>query len=440
VVATCRNEWNHRIVPQWSKRIVPWWSKSIAPQLRQLDRQFEPHRTRLLTTYYTYVTPPLRKANVVARRLSRASQPYVLRATTKLRNWIYRVDPHAIPGWSLFKKLVLDAADFVRKQKNLFVDPHVARLWDKVVELSNREPSTTTLTNLHTEKPIQATKTAESTSIEQPWLPPSSDVPNPTNEILQTEVVPETVQAVVLPSTSSIASAASVTPTTASVFLEEEQAVPEPELVEFINLIGLNDDEHIPNNDEHIPNDDEHIPNDSPDEHIEVTGPTEEELAEQERARRESVAERRAKVEVRHARWENKLEETALRLKSEYIRSLESLRTAAQHDLKHSPDVRSEVDGFVADAEKLSKGSEVFLKHLESGDEKDKLTLWKKMMSKVEAKFDDRTNLLESYMQEWYAHVVDTETGEVMWHFWIFLNPYCRLPGPKCGHDCQGHR
>jgi hypothetical protein len=130
---------------------------------------------------------------------------------------------------------------------------------------------------------------------------------------------------------------------------------------------------------------------------------TEEQIAE----RLAKVAAKRADITGRHTKWEAKLEAEVREQTVQLERALLASREAVAAALKTAPVIRGDVDELNAEAEKLLKGAEGYLKNLkrEKRSDADKAPLWEKVVDKVEAKFVERMHQTEDVVNGWYDTV-----------------------------------
>jgi len=120
--------------PQWDAHVVPAAATALI-------KSSEPYRSRI-TKQYKSLFEPCRALTYGPRKLNlqrwrRPSAALVIFAATKTRDGYQAAKPYAKPVWNRIKAGVKQLLLFVRKQRILFVDPHVARIWEKVKELSS---------------------------------------------------------------------------------------------------------------------------------------------------------------------------------------------------------------------------------------------------------------------------------------------------------------
>lgn len=343
---------------------------------------------------------------------------------------------------------------FVRKQRVLFVDPHVARIWEKVKELSSGKPD-----GNETVRDDRATPQGNSAAInvtEEEAVPPpasSSSVvlsetesmvlvtASSTSATTSPGIASETATPVAtgssMPPTGSIADSVefvsvssilkSTSPKTVSSSSSSEEVVPssditgpsltvnEPaptplevvdeadiDLDEFARELGLDDIVTATVTDETI------VP-------PPLETETEEEKAERKRLKEIETAENRADIETRHSKWEADLKELIIAKRKSLRKALVAIRKPAAVELKENKEIRSAVDGLAAESEKYLKGAEAYLKtlKLEGKQNAAKITQWDKLIGKVEAKFQDRSKGIDDIVNAWYTNVLNKEGQEV---------------------------
>jgi len=144
-------QWEKRVVTQWQKRVVPQYEKHIAPQLSKLEpyaARAESFVDQAEATYTTRIAPHVRTAIYNLQRWQQQAQPYIILAIQKTHDYYHTAKPHAV---IVTKSIVAEtqrALLFLREQRRIFVDPHVAKLWEKVKELSRVSPATSATTTV----------------------------------------------------------------------------------------------------------------------------------------------------------------------------------------------------------------------------------------------------------------------------------------------------
>ena len=130
-------QWESRVVPVWNQRIVPQWDEYITPRIQLVQSKVEPYRARILQGYSQRITPHARVALYNLQRWQRQAEPYVLMAVARTKDGYYAAKPYALPLAKKSGHLLQQFALFLREQRQKFVDPHVAKIWEKVKELSS---------------------------------------------------------------------------------------------------------------------------------------------------------------------------------------------------------------------------------------------------------------------------------------------------------------
>jgi hypothetical protein len=464
IVRRTRMEWNSRIVPQWTKRVMPQWRKHAVPHLRRVDQLVEPYRSRVTREYSRYskrISPRLRLAQMNLQRWQRQTRPYVILAATKTYGGYQSAKPYMIPVLNRIKAGMKHLLLFARAQRVLFVDPHVARIWEKVKELSSGKPegsanweeppaprpavplteSETTTTeettvlpstplssNIASDVKTMASVTVGSSTSATAASTTAADSSNATPEsstvatelpLIVSSTVPEKVaSASILESTSS-----AIISSAAPSYLSEEVNLPSPDITgpslitdepaptsleaadeagidldAFARELGLDDLE--PTVDDIPPP---------------METESEEEIAERKRKKEIETAEARAAIMKRHSKWEADLKDLVKAKKKSLRKVLVAIRKPAAIELKENRQIRAAIDGVVAESEKYIKGAEAYLKTLTTEGNKDatKMALWDKLVDKVDAKFRDRVTEMENVVNGWHMNVLNQETLEV---------------------------
>ena len=128
--------WNERVVPQWNQYIVPHWDKHAAPRIQLVQSKLQPYCLRVTQEYELRILPHAQAAIYNLQRWQRQAEPYVLLAASKTKDGYHAAKPYAVPLAKRCGHLLQQFALFLRGQRQQFVDPHVAKMWEKVKELS----------------------------------------------------------------------------------------------------------------------------------------------------------------------------------------------------------------------------------------------------------------------------------------------------------------
>jgi ribosomal protein S30 len=129
-------KWNNRVVPKWNKYIVPHWDRQVAPRIQLVQSKLDPYRLRVTQEYEQRILPHAQVAIYNLQRWQRQAGPYVLLAVSKTQDGYYAAKPYAVPLAKRCGHLLQQFALFLRGHRQKFVDPHVAKMWEKVKELS----------------------------------------------------------------------------------------------------------------------------------------------------------------------------------------------------------------------------------------------------------------------------------------------------------------
>jgi len=474
-------QWKKRVVTQWQKRVVPRYERHITPQLSKL----EPYATRVESfveqaevTYTTRIAPHVRTAIYNLQRWQKQAQPYILLAIQKTHDYYHAAKPYAVPFAKGIVAEMQRALLFLREQRRIFVDPHVTKLWEKVKELSSGSPAAaapTSVLSATTEFPspeLDISETLETApNHASVVLPTSSPQPvvetdPPIDEVTETSVVeagtprPEEPSSTVdfqepttlgtssyttansamtpmqtLESASSIVSGSAFIVSSVFSTVTDEvsssiaSAVPTGPILSVASTPILAS--HVSDDDEidigafyaelgldepfTLSQSQEQVPLNPPE--------SEEERAERTRRKAEETARKRADIEARHSKWEAELQSQMEIGRSTLKPKLEVIRNVAAAELVDEPEIREAIESLVADAEKYIKGAEVYLKNLKAENRKndEKMSLWERVLDKVEVKFLERLGVVEAVVNTWYGVILDQELHEVG----SFVYPAC---------------
>jgi hypothetical protein len=141
----------------------------------------------------------------------------------------------------------------------------------------------------------------------------------------------------------------------------------------------------------------------------------EEQLEERRLEELAKTAEKRRDITSRHAKWEEKLEKAIKEKKKSLRKALVALRKSAVQDLKTNKDVQSAIEQLVENAEKFLKGAEAYLNKLktESQTTDEKVTLWTKVLAKIDTKFVEHLRRTEDVVNRWHTEHLEKEIQEV---------------------------
>ncbi|KAF9244141.1 hypothetical protein BU15DRAFT_71706 [Melanogaster broomeanus] len=452
-------QWERRIVPEWNKRVVPHWNIYVVPRIELLRATVEPYRFRAIHECEQRIAPHARVAMYNLHRWQRQAQPYISVGVSKIQDGYHATRPYVVPWAKQFGHALQQFALFLQEQRQKFVDPHVAKIWEKVKELSrgkqvvhdaipereswSPDPVITILETLGSETTFSSTPSpairASYSTVDVPVEPSVTPVAEPTTrrEPLSTPTDVEILRSAESIVAESLHQPASFTAETSASISAPSPTIDEPvfhshrgrtpgkyslgkhghngaqsftptddeiDIDAFYAELGLNEPlENSSGSSEYSP-----VPPSPPAE-------TEEERAERLRLKAEETAHKRAGIEARHAKWEAELQAQIERSTAQLQSRLYSLREAAAADLASSDEVRNSIEELATEAEKYIKGAEIYLKNLKGENRKsdEKLALWDRVVDKVGNKFTERLLATEGIVNAWYRAVIDMELQEV---------------------------
>ena len=416
VVLRTQHEWNHRIVPQWNKVIVPQYHKYLTPQLELASAATEPYLSALQEKYESSLGPHVRLVINTMNKCQRAARPYVLIAADRSYTAYRAARPYMRPVWQRVMRILKQLLVFLRAQRRQFVDPHVARIWERIKELSRGGDETVTAHSPSTPSVSLVTSVgspavspavqgvsarpddAQQTASVEPVGPSSVVSPSSESPSISTLISePSQTSSQVGESISLSTTAASSTP-----------AIPPPpaddvDLEAFYADIEFNAEEPEPEIQEEDVADEE-----SP-------SLSQEQLEERRLQELAKTAEKRRDIMSRHTKWEEKLEKAIKENKKSLRKALVALRKAAVQDLKTNQEVLSAVEQLVENAEKFLKGAEAYLNKLkaESQTPDEKVALWIKVLAKIDTKFVEHLRHTEDVVNQWHTKHLQKEIQEV---------------------------
>ena len=436
VVLRTQHEWNHRVIPQWNKVIVPQYHKYLTPQLERVSAVTEPYLSTLQEKYESSLGPHVRIVINTMNKCQRAARPYILIAADRTYSAYQAARPYLRPVWQHFMHILKQLLVFLRAQRRQFVDPHVARIWERIKELSRggdetvtahspSTPSVSLVTSVGvpvvspvvqgvSARPDEAQQTAsvepvgpssvaslssESLPISTPISEPSQTSEEVASEAFSTSSSPvESIsvkthtpadESISLSSTAPSSTPATVQPLDDDVDLEA-----------FYADIDFSEEEPEPEIQE--------------EEVTESPSLSEEQLEERRLQELAKTAEKRRDIMSRHAKWEEKLEKAIKENKKSLRKALVALRKAAVQDLKADKGVQSAIEQLVENADKFLKGAEAHLNKFKSESQAtyEKVTLWTKVLAKIDAKFAEHLRHTEDVVNRWYTKHLEKEVQE----------------------------
>jgi hypothetical protein len=454
VVLRTQREWNHRIAPQWNKVIVPQYRKYIVPQyqnyitphVERASAIIEPYFFAVGEKYDSLLGPHVRLVVSSASRYQRAVRPYILLAADRTYSGYQTTRPYLHPVWQRIKQALKQLLIFLRAQRRQFVDPHVAKIWERIKELSRgddetfmeQSPSVLSVSQVPVEMTVDTHVMQEhsetldeveisssltehptrSSTLSSPPTESSLDPHHPRGADITVEAAlelpPSVTSSLIEPSSTSVHSSQpqessplpaispSSTPTLVPHFDDDV------DLEAFFADIGLHDEEPEAETAE-----------------AEDTEPSlsEEQLEELRLEKLAKTAEKRRNIMGRHAKWEEVLENAIKEKKKTLRKTLVTMRKAAALEFRTNNDLQFAVDQLVENAEKLLKGAEAYLNNVkeESRTAKEKAALWTKVLEKVSTKFTEHVDHTEEVVNGWYSGYLDKEMAKVRSTFRVLL-------------------
>ncbi len=144
IVSRTQLEWNHRIVPQWNKVIVPQYHKYLTPQLERVSVVTQPYLSAVQEKYESLLEPRIRFVINTMNKCQHAARPYILIAADRTYSTYQAARPYMRPVWQRIMHTLKQLLVFLRAQRRQFVDPHVARIWERIKELSRGDDEAVT--------------------------------------------------------------------------------------------------------------------------------------------------------------------------------------------------------------------------------------------------------------------------------------------------------
>ncbi|KAJ3758909.1 hypothetical protein EV360DRAFT_42962 [Lentinula raphanica] len=449
--------------PLYTNFIQPMYQKHLDPlYLQYVHPRVQIFRSRVLDPY---LGPFVLKAHLYTNRAFWATHQLYMDVSPRVHAVFVRARPFVDRVWEIASPYVMEAVELGTravkwtleegaKTRRQFVDPHVIRIWEKVIELSGSTRTTASSTAFAgtsflastTVPETQATSAAEVESETEATLTSSasvkenSDIPSPSASTKSEEYdisyssssVPAADSS---PTQTFIPEALDIEP---EIQIDDDQepesdifeaVLSEPDLPlstddldDFFADLGIMDAEEA---------DTSEAPVD--EEQQEETALTPEESAE---ARRVATAKKRAELEARMDKWHLDLDGLIKRRTKAFRKELVRVRKGAVRALFPDPekdnsdledalthirgeDVAGILDRFEKESEKLLKGLESYLKKEEklvsdsSGvDVDDRMKRWYNVVQRVEERFIERINGLQEKVHWWYLEVRELEVQE----------------------------
>ncbi|KAJ3862589.1 hypothetical protein EV359DRAFT_44854 [Lentinula novae-zelandiae] len=446
--------YNKHIQPLYQKYVDPLYMEYVYPRLHLL-------RSRVLDPY---LRPLMLKTHLYANKLFWTLHRIYLAAAPRIHSAYIRARPFMDRAWEVAKPHVVQSVDTGLKLFGLlleksaearrqFVDPHVIKIWEKVVELSGSSGTTTSSTAFSVSTSVSETKATSaeaevgtvqsgsssvpsasiSTSLSVPLEPSeASPVPEDTTASYDSTLTPdianpaETPLAATEPESEFEAPIEVEQGTSWEETLDSEYAssTSEDDLDNFFADLGLLENEDKETGDS----------TETPVVETEQDGAISPE--ESAAARRAATAKKRAELEARMEKWHADLDGLMKRRTKEFRKELVRVRKGAVRSLFPDPekdnsdleealthirgeDVAGILERFEKESEKLLKGLESYLKKEEKlvsdssdVDVDDRMKRWFNVVKRVEERFIERINGLQEKIHWWYLEVRELEVQE----------------------------
>ena len=146
--------------------------------------------------YVARAKPAMDTTVVTLYKWQRASAPYVARAAEKSKE--------LAPYLRMMVERLAVLLEFLAAQRRTFVDPHVSRIWDKVVELSSSSPSEALKHPspdyvTHTSKVAEPEAGAEAEAVRESLMPEDTPEAVPLASLVFDPAAPEDIQTASVP-------------------------------------------------------------------------------------------------------------------------------------------------------------------------------------------------------------------------------------------------
>ena len=431
VVLRTQLEWNHRVVPQWNKVIVPQYHKYLTPQLEHAGVVIQPYLSAVQEKYESLLGPHVRIVANTMAKCQRTARPYILITADRTYSAYQTARPYMRPVWQRIMHILKQLLVFLRAQRRQFVDPHVARIWERIKELSRGDdetvtaqtPSATSVEPRVLSPIVQGVSarpddtrqsdptglsSVASPSTESPLISTSTSQPLQSVGVIQEATFEALSSSSHLPVESISVEETILLPTTVP---SSTPAIPQPldddiDLEAFYADIEFTEEEPVLE----IPEEDVAEP--------ESPSLSEEQLEELRQQKLAKTAQKRRDVTSRHAKWEEKLENVIKEKKKTLRKALVALRKTAVQELKTNKDVHSAVEQLVESTEKFLKGAEAYFNKLktETQTTDEKVSLWTKVLAKIDTKFTEHLRRTEDVVNSWYTAHLEKEMREVSRH------------------------
>ena len=209
IISRAQSQWNQHVIPQWEKYVVPEWNRHVVPQWRRhiaprvntARATLAPYRRRVEMVCHSFA-PRAQFALYNLQRWQRQAGLYILLAASKTHEGYNAAKPYTAPLVKRAGLALQHVALFLQDQRQHFVDPHVAKIWDKVKELSRGKQAVEEAVPT-----LQVFSPEAVSSMEEQG--PSTEVVSPESAPISVELPEDVLTSTVMPSPSAIPQATS---------------------------------------------------------------------------------------------------------------------------------------------------------------------------------------------------------------------------------------
>jgi hypothetical protein len=375
---------------------------------KKIEVTARPYVIQLQREYNTRLRPQIRVMQYNWRRYRRQAQPYINQAyAAGFHLWI-SMEPYVAPVLAKVEEAPALASLYLvrplEEAKQKWVDPQLRKIVEKVEEMNasvvSEEVSTVasaaedtitpTTGNLNGNSKASTTRTRNARTI-----PEDSDVA-PAEPPMHSTNDPDT----------GVENTGATVPNP-----NETPDSPDAELEAFLNDL-LHEEEQVP----------------EPVAIPQNTGLSPEELAERTRLKKEETAHKRADLEARHTKWEEKLKEAGEDAKEVLVGALATSRESALHDINNKNGVIQTTIADLKEALKAKKHVQLYFEELkkEKKSDEQKFKDWTKVLGRIDEKFNEKVKGTQDKVQKWTLDRVNAEQNLV--RLLVFLcEPECML-------------
>jgi hypothetical protein len=358
---------------------------------KKVEVVVRPYVVQLQREYNVRLRPQVRVMQYNWRRYHRQAQPYINQVyAAGFRLWV-RVEPYVAPVLAKIEEVPALATLYLVKPleeaKQKWVDPQLRKIVEKVEEMNASAVS---------EEALTVASAAEGT-ITRTTGKSEGNREASTTRMRNTQTVPEGefVAPPEPPMDPTNSGDANVENTGAAHPPSEAPDNSDAELDAFLTDL-LKEEEKM--HESVVPS--------------QNTGPTPEELAELARLKKEETARKRADLEVRHTKWEEKLKKAGEYTKEELVDALVVRRESGLHDVNNENGIiQTTTTDLKKEALKARKHVQLYFEELmkEKKTDEQKFKDWTKVLERVDEKFNEKVKETQETAQKWVLDCVNAE-------------------------------